>query len=105
MVRVGVRLLRGLLDCLEREAAREGVARSVMVRKVMEKGLAEFRKERAAALYMDGKTSISGAADVANLTIPEMVEYLVSKGYRSSYSLEGFRRGLTLLERVLTQER
>jgi hypothetical protein len=51
-----------------------------------------------------GKVSISGAADMAGLTIPEMVEHLVSRGYRSGYSLENFRRGVTLLEERLKEE-
>jgi hypothetical protein len=50
--------------------------------------------------YIEGKTPISGAAEMASLTIPEMVEYLVNKGYKSSYSLEDFRRGVTLLKKA-----
>jgi len=57
-------------------------------------------KERAAALYVEGKTSISGAAEMAGLTIPEMVQLLVSKGYRSSYSLEDFRKGVKMLQKM-----
>ena len=53
---------------------------------------------------MEGKASISGAADMAGLTIPEMVDYLVSKGYRSGCSLEDFRRGISLLEERLKQD-
>jgi len=62
---------------------------------------AEFRKERAAELYIESKTSISGTPEMASLTITEMVEYLVNKEYKSSYSLEDFRRGVTLLEKRL----
>jgi len=91
-VSVGVRIPKNVFDYIEEQAKRENVDRSVMIRRLMERGMAEFRKERAAGLYMEGKTSISGAAEVASLTIPEMVEYLVNKGYKSSYSLEDFRR-------------
>ena len=103
-VSVGVRLPKDILDYIEEEAKKENVDRSAMIRRLMEKGIAEFKKERAAQLYMKGKTSISGAAEVAALTIPEMVEYLVRKGHKSSYSLEDFRRGVTLLEKRLKQE-
>jgi len=103
-VSVGVRLSKDVLDYIEKEAKRENVDRSVMIRRLMEMGIAEFRKERAAEFYIEGKTSISGAAEMARLTIPEMVEYLVNKGYKSSYSLEDFRKGVTLLEKRLKEE-
>jgi predicted RNase H-like HicB family nuclease/predicted HTH domain antitoxin len=64
-------------------------------------GVAELEKEKAAKLYMEGKISISGAAETARLTIPEMVDYLVCKGFKSEYSVEDFRRGATLLEKKL----
>lgn len=101
---IGVRLPKDVLKYIEEEARRENVDRSAMIRRFMEKGIAEFRKERAAALYMEGKTSISGAAEMAGLTIPEMVQLLVSKGYRSSYSLEDFRRGVKLLQKMVKPE-
>lgn len=101
---VGVRLPKDVLKYVEEQARRENVDRSVMIRRFMEKGIAEFRKERAAALYVEGKTSISGAAEMASLTIPEMVKFLVDKGYRSNYSLEDFRKGVKLLEKMVKPE-
>jgi hypothetical protein len=103
-VSIGVRLPRDVLDYVEEEARREKLDRSNMIRRLMERGIEEFRKERAAKIYIEGKASISGAADIAGLTIPEMVDYLVSRGYRSGYSLVDFRRGVTILEERLKQE-
>jgi len=54
---------------------------------------------------MEGKVSISDAAEIAKLTIPEMVDYLVCKGFKSEYSVEDFRRGSTLLEKKLKQRK
>lgn len=101
---IGVRLPKDVLKYVEEQARRENVDRSAMIRRFMEKGIAELRKERAAALYVEEKTSISGAAEMAGLTIPEMVQLLVSKGYRSSYSLEDFRRGVKLLQKMVKPE-
>ena len=64
-----------------------------------------FEKEKVAKLYMEGKISISGAAEIAKLTIPELVEYLVCKGFKSEYSMEDFRRGSDLLEEKLSQRK
>ncbi len=63
-----------------------------------------FEKEKAAKLYSEGKISISGAAEIAKLTIPEMADYLVCKGFKSEYSVDDFRRGATLLEKKLKQK-
>jgi predicted HTH domain antitoxin len=97
-------LPKDVLKYVEEQARRENVDRSVMIRRFMEKGIEEFRKEKAAALYVEGKTSISGAAEIARLTIPEMVQFLVDKGYRSKYSLEDFRKGVKLLEKIVKAE-
>jgi len=104
-ISVGVRLPKKVLEYIDREAERESVDRSVIIRRLVERGAAELEKEKAAKLYMEGKVSISGAADAAKLTIPEMVDYLVCKGFRSDYSLEDFRRGVTLLEKKLKQRK
>jgi len=97
-------LPKDVLKYVEEQDRRENVDRSVMIRRFMEKGIEEFRKEKAAALYVEGKTSISGAAEIARLTIPEMVQFLVDKGYRSKYSLEDFRKGVKLLEKIVKAE-
>ncbi len=102
-VSVRVRLSRDVLDYVEEEARRESLGRSTMIRRLVERGIAESRKERAVEFYMEDKTSISGAAEMAGLMIPEMVEFLVRRGYKSGYSLEDFRRGVTLLEERLKQ--
>ena len=98
---VGVRLSKKLLGYIDKEAKRESVDRSVIIRRLVERGAAEIEKEKAAKLYVEGKISISGAAETARLTITEMVDYLVCKGYKSDYSIDDFRRGVTLLEKKL----
>ncbi len=47
-------------------------------------GAAEFKKEKAAKIYMEGKISISGAAEIAGLLIPEMVDYIVVRDLNQS---------------------
>jgi predicted HTH domain antitoxin len=101
---VGVRLSKKVLEYIDKEAERESVDRSVIIRRLVERGAAELEKEKAAKLYIEGKISISGAAEMARLMIPEMVDYLVSKGFKSEYSVEDFRRGATLLEKKLNHK-
>jgi predicted HTH domain antitoxin len=102
---VGVRLPKKVLEYIDQEAERQSVDRSVIIRKLVEKGAAELEKEKAAKLYIEGRVSISGAAEKAGLTIPEMIDYLVRKGFKSDYSIEDFRRGVTLLEKKLKKRK
>ncbi|MCW3998622.1 MAG: UPF0175 family protein [Candidatus Bathyarchaeota archaeon] len=102
---VGVRLPKKFLEYIDREAELESVDRSVIIRRLVERGAAELEKEKAAKLYMEGKISLSGAAERAQLTIPEMVDYLVCKGYKSDYSMDDFREGVALLEKELNKDK
>ncbi|MDI6810869.1 MAG: UPF0175 family protein [archaeon] len=43
-------------------------------------GLKEYKRERAARLYRERRVSIDGAAELAGLTVREMVDYLIRKG-------------------------
>lgn len=103
LVSIGVRLPEKLLKLLEEKAAEENLDRSTATRQMIARGLEEYRKEKAAKLYREGKTSISGAAEVAGLTIREMIEYLIEKGYRSSYSYEDLKKELKVLEQVYVE--
>ena len=55
-------------------------------------------KKKAADEYLKGKITLSEAANRAELTIWEMEEYLVEKGFKSSYSTEDLERELRLLK-------
>lgn len=50
-----------------------------------------YAKRKAAEQYRSGKITISKAAEKAGLTVWEMEQYLVSKGYRPQYSTEDLR--------------
>jgi metal-responsive CopG/Arc/MetJ family transcriptional regulator len=43
-----VRLLKRVLEYIDKEAERESVDRSVIIRRLVERGAAEFEKEKAA---------------------------------------------------------
>ena len=53
-------------------------------------------KEWAAQKYMSGKITLSEAADQADLTLWEMEQCLVERGFKSSYSLEDLKREANL---------
>jgi len=52
----------------------EGVDKSTAVRKVLEKGISEWRRERASRLLGEGKITFARAADLAGVSIWEMLD-------------------------------
>ena len=58
-VSIGVKLPRNVLDYIEREARREKLDWSAMIRRLMESGIAGFRKDRAAETYAEGRCPLA----------------------------------------------
>jgi len=97
LISIGVRIPKKMLEVLEERAEEENVDRSTIIRQLVVKGLKEYKKEKAARLYRSGRISMSGAAEQAELTIREMIDYLIENGYRSEYSYEDLRKEIKVL--------
>ena len=96
LVTVGVRIPEEILRDLEDSAKEENIDKSVVIRRFIIEGLRGYRRERAARFYNERRVSISGAAELAGLTIREMIEYLIRKGYKSSYSYKDLKKEMEL---------
>ncbi len=67
-----------------------------VIRQFIMGGLREYKRERAARLYKERRVSIDGAAELAGLTVREMVDYLIKRGYKSSYSYKDLEKEMEL---------
>ncbi|HLC45974.1 MAG TPA: UPF0175 family protein [archaeon] len=94
---IGIRLPEQVLMEIDKLSKEELEDRSTIIRKLVVKGMRDLAKEKAAQQYIEGKTTISGAAHAAGLTVWEMEQYLVSKGFKSDYSVEDLQKGLKAL--------
>ena len=94
---IGVRLPKDVLSHIDKLSKEEHEDRSTIIRKLVILGYADFMKERAAEKYLSGKVTFSEAAHQAGLTLWDMEQYLVERGFRSSYALEDLQRELRLL--------
>lgn len=56
-------------------------------------------KEKSLKSYLEGKITLTKAADIANLTLWEMENYLIEKGYKSSYSIKDLEKEIKLLKK------
>jgi predicted HTH domain antitoxin len=94
---IGIRLPKDVLTKIERLSREEHEDRSAMIRKLVMLGYADFVKEKAAERYLQGKVTLSKAAQESGLTLWEMEKYLVERGFKSSYSVEDLERELNLM--------
>ncbi len=93
-----MRLDENLLKRIEYLGEEEHLDRSTTtIRLLLEEGYKNFVKKKAAEAYIRGKLTISKAAQKAGLTIFEMQQYLVSRGFKSSYSVQDLEEELKLL--------
>ena len=93
---IGIRLSKDVLSRIEKLSREEHEDRSTIIRKLVILGYADLMKERAAQKYMSGRITLSEAAHQADLTLWEMEQCLVERGFKSSYSLEDLTREANL---------
>jgi metal-responsive CopG/Arc/MetJ family transcriptional regulator len=92
-LRVNEDFLRKIDELSEKEAS----DRSTIMRNLMQKGFQEHLKEKATQEYLNGKITFSEAAHRANLTLWEMEQRLINKGFRSSYSIDDLKEEMDFL--------
>jgi predicted HTH domain antitoxin len=98
LVPMGIRLPKEFIKIIEEKAKEDRTDKSTVIRQFLAVAISEYKKAKAARLYKDGKITISTAAKMANLTVHEMVEYLVKIGFISDYAIDDFRMEIELLK-------
>jgi len=69
----------------------EKTDRATVVRKLLAKAIAEWKREKALTLYRDGKITLWKAAKIADLSLWEMMEITKEKKIPFRYTHEDFR--------------
>lgn len=78
MTTLSTRIPENLEEEFEEFREEEKLDKSVALRKLMSEGLEEWKKERALKLLREGKTTLSRAAEIADMNIWDFAE-LVKK--------------------------
>jgi len=91
---VGVRIDKDFLKKIEKLGKEDFMDRSTTMRALLEEGYKSRMKRKAAEKYKAGKTTISGAASQAGMTIWEFEQYLILNGFKSQYSVEDLKHEL-----------
>ncbi len=98
LVSLGVRLEKKVVEELNQIADEEHEDRTTVIRKLLADAIGNYKKDKVLRKYELGRISISRAAEETGLTVGEIEEYMVSRGYRSKYSTVDLERELGLLK-------
>jgi len=83
---------------LNQIADEEHVDRTTVIIKLIAESIQNYKRDMVLRKYEQSKISISKAAKDTGLTVGEIEEYMVKKGYRSTYSTADMEREIELLK-------
>ncbi|MDP2766549.1 MAG: UPF0175 family protein [Candidatus Methanoperedens sp.] len=84
-----------LMDSLKKIKKYEPIEESLLIRQALQYGIRDIEKELAVKLFSEGKTTISESAEIAELSVGEMMELLVDRGIKSRITLKDYEEGLS----------
>lgn len=96
---VTARLPRDMLREVERLAEKMKVDRSELIRRLLDSALRERRVEEAVQALREAKVTLWKAAEMAGLSLREMMELASEKKIPVSYTLEDLRRDIEYVRR------
>lgn len=96
---VTARLPREMLREVERLAERMKVDRSELIRRLLDSALRERRVEDAVQAYREGRATLWRAAEMAGLSLREMMELARERKIPVSYTLDDLRRDVEYVKR------
>jgi len=86
---------QNLMDSLKKIKKYEPIEESLLIRQALQYGIRDIEKELAIKLFSEGKTTISESAEIAELSVGEMMELLVDRGINSKVTLKDYEEGLS----------
>ncbi len=84
-----------LMDSLKKIKKYEPIEESLLIRQALQYGIRDIEKELAIKLFSEGKTTISESAEIAQLSVGEMMELLAGRGIKSKITLKDYEEGLS----------
>jgi predicted HTH domain antitoxin len=88
---VSTRVSGGMAKDLEIIEKEEETDRATVVRKLLAKAIAEWKLEKAMSLYRDGKITLWKAAEIADLSLWEMMETVKERKVPFRYEIQDFQ--------------
>jgi len=96
-----IEIPESLINSLKRIKKYVPVEESLLIRQALEFGIKNIEKELAIKLFSEGKTTISESAEVAEISVGEMMELLSNRGIKSKITLNDYETGKSTAEKML----
>lgn len=94
---LGLRIEPQVYEIVNKVANEENVDKTKAVKLLVLAGWKERKLEKALEQYRKGIISLDKAAEIAGLTMNEMMQQAAANGIRSEETIEEFREGLRIL--------
>jgi predicted HTH domain antitoxin len=94
MKSISIRIREDFMKETDKLAKAGMVDKSVILREALEKGLAEVKLDSAIGLFGEGKVSTSEAAEIAGISIGEMMDEIVKRGLKPGITKEDVKGSL-----------
>jgi predicted HTH domain antitoxin len=91
---ISLRLPRSEVGRLDELARQLGSERSAFLRRALQRGAADLMFEQACQAYRDGEATLSRAAELAGLSLREMLHRMRSADLTLNYSPDDLARDL-----------
>ena len=98
---ISMRIPKEVYDSAVKLSRLEKQEKSFILRHAIKKGLEKIKKDVAVALYRDKKLSISGAAQLAEIDVGDMMDLLIKNGIKSELTIEELKEDLKIAERII----
>lgn len=93
-VTISVRLPEEEVRRFDHLASELGTARPTFLRQALERGAKDLLFEKACQAYRNGEATLSCAAEIADLSLPEMIVKMKDANLVLSYDVEDLRKDL-----------
>lgn len=71
--------------------------RSEVIRRLLDEGVKQYQLKKAVGLLRDGRVTVSMAAEIADISIWDMLEVMYAKRIPIPYKAEDLRKSLELM--------
>ncbi len=88
VTQLNIRIPPALAQALEELATAEHIEKIDIARQILWDGVAQRKQALALKLYAEGKVTTTRAAEIAGLSVWEIVDLVEKRGLRWDYSLE-----------------
>jgi len=102
---VAARLPGQLVKALHKIEEVEQSDRSAVVRKLLHRAIADWKKDYAARLYAERKLTLERAAREADVSVREMMEYLMQKRIPGQYDFRELEEDMARLYKKVALSR